>query len=54
MAKRERFQLIEVLDSMGNVISTTNVITGEIPVPNSKYRSLGIFAQDEFKLFQES
>ncbi|MBE0571840.1 MAG: TonB-dependent receptor [Ignavibacteriaceae bacterium] len=51
--ERERFQLIEVLDSMGNVGSTTNVITGEIPVPNSKYRSLGIFAQDEFRLFDD-
>jgi outer membrane receptor protein involved in Fe transport len=51
--ERERYQLIEVLDSAGNVVSTTNVITGEIPVPNSKYRSLGIFAQDEFKLFDD-
>jgi hemoglobin/transferrin/lactoferrin receptor protein len=51
--ERERYQLIEVLDSSGNVVSTTNVITGEIPVPNSKYRSLGIFAQDEFKLFDD-
>jgi len=51
--ERERYQLIEVLDSAGNVVSTTNQITGEIPVPNSKYRSLGIFAQDEFKLFDD-
>lgn len=51
--ERERYQLIEVLDSSGNVVSTTNVTTGEIPVPNSKYRSLGIFAQDEFKLFDD-
>jgi len=51
--ERERFQLIEVLDSTGKVVSKTNQITGEIPVPNSKYRSLGIFAQDEFKLFDD-
>jgi len=51
--ERERYQLIEVLDSLGNVTSTTNQITGEIPVPNSKYSSLGIFAQDEFKLFND-
>jgi len=49
--ERERYQLIEVLDSSGNVVSTTNRITGEKPIPNSKYSSLGIFAQDEFKLF---
>lgn len=51
--ERERYQLIEVLDSAGNVVSTSSIITGEIPVPNSKYRSLGIFAQDEFKLFDD-
>ena len=51
--ERERYQLIEVLDSLGNVVNTTNQITGEIPVPNSKYRSLGLFAQDEFKLFDD-
>ncbi len=44
---------MKFLDSLGNVVSTTNVITGEIPVPNSRYRSLGIFAQDEFKLFED-
>jgi len=51
--ERERYQLIEILDSVGNVVSTTNLVTGEIPVPNSKYRSLGIFVQDEFKLFND-
>lgn len=51
--ERDRYQLIEVLDSAGNVVSTTNQITGEIPVPNSKYKSLGIFVQDEFKLFND-
>lgn len=51
--ERERYQLIEVLDSSGNVVSTTNRIIGEKPVPDSKYRSLGIFTQDEFKLFDD-
>jgi len=51
--ERERYQLIEVLDSAGNVVSTTNRITGEKPLPNSSYKSLGIFAQDEFKLFDD-
>lgn len=51
--ERERYQLIEVLDSTGNVVSTTNRITGEKPLPNSSYKSLGIFAQDEFKLFED-
>jgi hemoglobin/transferrin/lactoferrin receptor protein len=51
--ERERYQLIEVLDSSGNVVSTTNRITGEKPIPNSKYSSLGIYAQDEFKFFDD-
>jgi hemoglobin/transferrin/lactoferrin receptor protein len=51
--QREKYQLIEVLDSFGNVINTTNKIIGEKPLPNSRYSSLGIFAQDEFKLFDD-
>ncbi len=51
--ERERYQLIEVLDSSGNVISTTEKVIGEKPLPNSTYSSLGIFAQDDFKLFDD-
>jgi hemoglobin/transferrin/lactoferrin receptor protein len=51
--ERERYQLFEFLDSLGNVVDTVNRITGEKPVPNSKYRSIGIFVQDEFKLFDD-
>ena len=51
--ERERYILKEFFDSLGNVVSKTDSIVGEIPVPNSKYRSLGIFAQDEFKLFDD-
>ena len=51
--ERERYQLIEILDSNGNVVNTTNRVVGEKPIPNSKYSSLGIFAQDEFKLFDD-
>jgi len=51
--ERERNILKEFLDSLGNVVSKTDSIIGEKPVPNSKYRSLGIFAQDEFKLFED-
>ena len=51
--ERERYQLIEVLDSSGNVVSTTDKIIGEKPIPDSKYSSLGIFAQDDFKLFED-
>ncbi|MCW8806454.1 MAG: TonB-dependent receptor, partial [Ignavibacteriaceae bacterium] len=53
IGEREKYQLIEVLDSSGNVIDTINKVIGEKPLPNSAYRSLGIFAQDEFKLFED-
>ena len=51
--QREKYQLIEALDSSGNVINTTNKVIGEKPLPNSTYSSLGIFTQDEFKLFED-
>jgi len=47
---REKYQKIEVLDDAGNVKSTTNKIIGESPLPDSKYSSLGIFAQDYAEL----
>jgi len=33
------------LNPQGTVISTTNKVIGEKPLPDSKYKSLGIFAQ---------
>lgn len=50
---RERFQKIEVLDSLGQVVSTTNRIFGEKPLPNSTYSSLGIFAQDGMSIIKD-
>ena len=50
---RERFQKIEVLDSLGQVVSTTNRILGEKPLPNSTYSSLGIFAQDGISVLKD-
>lgn len=51
--KRERIQLIEVLNQQGNVVSSTNRTIGEKPLPNSKYKSLGFFIQDDFWIFKE-
>lgn len=53
MGNREKFQKIEVLDSMGLVVNTTNRITGEKPLPNSTYSSLGVFAQDGISLIKD-
>lgn len=49
---REKFQTIYKYDTTsGNVSSTTYQITGEKPLPEAEYRSIGGFAQDEIKLF---
>ena len=50
---REKYQLIEALDSQSNVVNTINKIIGEKPLPDSKYKSLGIFAQDDADLIRE-
>ncbi len=44
---REKYQLIETLDSMGNTINTINKVIGEKPLPDSKFQSIGFFAQDD-------
>jgi hemoglobin/transferrin/lactoferrin receptor protein len=50
---REKFQTIYKYDTTsGNLLSTTNQITGEKPLPEAEYRSIGGFAQDEIKLFE--
>ncbi len=50
---RQKYQQVDVLDNNGNIASTTNLITGEKPLPDSKYKSLGIFAQDDAELLKD-
>ncbi|MDT3697343.1 MAG: TonB-dependent receptor [Ignavibacterium sp.] len=50
---REKYQKIEALDSAGQVLSTTNKIIGEKPLPNSSYSSFGVFAQDGMNLLKD-
>ncbi len=50
---REKFQKIETLASDGSIFSTTNKVVGEKPLPDSKYRSIGLFAQDDAALLDE-
>ncbi len=38
---------------LGILVSSTNKVIGEKPLPNSTYSSLGIFAQDDFRLFED-
>ena len=51
-SKRERDLRIETYDSSGtNVISTVYKTVGEKPLPDASYTSIGIFLQDEIKLY---
>ena len=51
---RQKFQTIQKFDSTsGNLISSTAQITGEKPLPEADYRSIGSYAQDEIKLFND-
>lgn len=53
-SRREKEQKIEEYDSTGTIlIKTTNLITGERPIPISSFRSLGFFAQDEIRLLKD-
>ena len=49
---REKYQLIETLNSAGDVVGTVNKIIEESPLPNSKYKSLGVYAQDDVDLMK--
>ena len=52
--KREKYQLIEVLNPVDqSVVNTTNKIIGEKPIPDSKFLSIGVYAQDEIKLIKD-
>lgn len=53
ITSRELTQRIEILDSNNNVVSTTLQVTGDIPVPESRYTSVGIFAQDEVSILND-
>ena len=50
---REQTQKIEILDSNNNVVKTNIVQTGDVPIPDSKYTSFGIFAQDEISFMRD-
>lgn len=47
---RERTQQIYKYDSLNNLISSTNLITGDIPIPDSRFTSIGLYANDEMSI----
>lgn len=49
---RERFQKIEVLNAQNEVVNTINKVFGEKPLPNSKYSSIGVYAQNDNQLVE--
>jgi hemoglobin/transferrin/lactoferrin receptor protein len=50
---RQKFQTIYKYDTTsGALLSTTSQITGEKPLPEAEYRSIGGYAQDEIKLME--
>ncbi len=45
---RQKYQKIETLDTLNSVTSTTYKTIGEKPLPNSIFRSIGVYVQDDF------
>jgi len=53
-SKREKKQRIENYDTTsGNITSTILKTTGEKPIPDADYRSIGGYVQDEFKALDD-
>ncbi len=51
--ERFRFQKIEILDSTAsNVVNTINRTIAEKPLPDSKFESIGFFAQDDMEVLK--
>ncbi|HMS63890.1 MAG TPA: TonB-dependent receptor [Ignavibacteria bacterium] len=46
-------QKIDILDSNNNIVSSTLQITGDTPLPESHYSSIGIFVQDEISILRD-
>ena len=52
--ERLKYQLIETLDSTGTtVVSTLNKVIAEKPLPDSKFQSIGFFAQDDYEMLKD-
>ena len=51
--ERQKYQKIETLDAQGNTVNIINKVTGEKPLPDSKFRNIGYFAQDDFRIIPD-
>ncbi|MGE5352293.1 MAG: TonB-dependent receptor [Acidobacteriota bacterium] len=53
-SRRERAVQVAVFNAKGDsVVKTTNQVIGERPLPESRFRSIGAYAQDEIKLIKD-
>ncbi|HBE40180.1 MAG TPA: hypothetical protein DDW27_03085 [Bacteroidales bacterium] len=48
--ERIKYITVEVLNPVGDVIKTNNIIRGETPTPESSFSSAGLFVENETKL----
>jgi outer membrane receptor protein involved in Fe transport len=44
---REKYIRVDVLDSIGDIVTTNNIIRGETPIPESCFGSAGLYLQNE-------
>jgi len=49
---RKKYQRIELINDQNEVVNTIDKTIGEMPLPDSKYRDLGIFLQDDYVFIQ--
>lgn len=53
-SRRERSIRVSVFNAKGDsVVKATNQIVGERPLPESRFRSIGFYAQDEIKVIKD-
>lgn len=50
---REKYIRVDVLDSIGDIVTTNNIIRGETPIPESCFGSAGLYLQNEQKFFND-
>ena len=48
--ERRKYIDREVLDVQGNPLDTIQIVRGEVPIPDSRFASGGVFFQDQFSL----
>jgi len=50
---RDKYIRVDVLDSIGDIVTTNNIVRGETPIPNSCFGSAGLYLQNEQKFLND-